>query len=83
MIEAQKTASTIAPPQRIDPQVKRRYIRALCRIYLTDYVCTHQPLPEDCRDDLYNELEQDLLAQKSVKVRLLLTIQLLSQATHS
>ena len=67
-VEEEKMAATFTPPHRMDPQVKRRYTRALCRIYLTDYVCTHQSLPEVCRDDLYNELEQDLLAYKSARV---------------
>ena len=70
-------SATFTPPHRIDPQVKRRYTRTLCRIYLTDYVCTHQPLPEVCREDLYHELEQDLLVQKSERVSQLPVIQVL------
>ena len=69
MVEEEQRAAALSLPHRIDPQVKRQYTRALCRIYLTDYVCTHQPLPEACRDDLYNEVERDLLAYKSTMVR--------------
>lgn len=32
----------------------RTYYKALCRLYLTDFICTDYDLPLDCRDILYN-----------------------------
>jgi hypothetical protein len=32
------------------PRVAKQYLRALCRIYLVDYVCLRYSLPEDCQD---------------------------------
>lgn len=31
-------------------QLSRNYLRALCRIYFTDFLCARYPLPEVCLD---------------------------------
>ena len=36
----------------------RVYVRAVCRLYLPDYVCLDYPLPPECQD-LYDELHRD------------------------
>lgn len=33
-------------------QMAQKSLRALCRIYLSDYLCTGYPLPSDCEDVL-------------------------------
>jgi hypothetical protein len=53
---------------RVDPEDRRRYVRALCRIYLTDYLCTGYSLPAACHG-LYEELDADYRAYEQVKAR--------------
>jgi hypothetical protein len=36
-------------------KVARSYLRALCRMYLTDFTCFNYTLPADC-EDMYNEV---------------------------
>ncbi len=50
----------------MDPDDRRRYVRALCRIYLTDYLCAGYPLPAAC-DGLYEELDTDYRAYEKVR----------------
>jgi hypothetical protein len=45
--------------EREQERERRVYVRAVCRLYLSDYVCLDYPLPPACRD-LYDELRLDL-----------------------
>lgn len=49
----------------------KTYLRAICRIYLTDYICAAYRLPEDCSDlvlEVATKLQYDLEAMTSAEI---------------
>lgn len=46
----------------------RTYLKALCRIYLSDYLCLNYSLPMDCQD-LASEAQQSLEDYHKLKVQ--------------
>ena len=48
-------------------RIARKYLRALCRLYLLDFLCMGYALPEECRS-LYDEVDT-LISQMQSKKR--------------
>ena len=68
----QKRLLPVPPDRKLDyhKRIAKRYLRAICRLYMVDFLCLGYALPGDC-DSLYGEVDEALLLEGDPSVRLI------------